>query len=74
MDDWYSYLTEEFKLQKSSYRVYERAPFNCPKCTKSTVVRINHVKAKIVKLGGYECAKCRKQSGAAKSRLLRFKA
>ena len=69
--DWYSYITEDFKLDRSIYRVSERYPFSCPKCGESRVVRLNHVKRKIKDLGYYECSACRKQEGIATARKIK---
>lgn len=57
--DWYTYLTDEFKIDRSLYRVNDRYPFTCTKCGNSKVERLNHVKAKIKLIGFYECSKCR---------------
>ena len=66
--DWYTYLTEEFKLSRETYRVNERYPFTCPKCKESKIERLNHVKSKLKKLGFYECGTCRKRVGIKKAR------
>lgn len=66
--DWYTYLTEDFKLDRKMYTVNDRAVFDCPKCGKTSVVRINHAKAKIKKLGKYECSTCRKRASIKRAR------
>ena len=48
--DWYTYLTEDFKLHRSQYRTAHKAVVDCPKCNETQVIRINHLKAKIKKL------------------------
>jgi hypothetical protein len=57
--DWYTYLTEDFKGHRDSYRVADKAVFDCPKCKGTDCVRVGHVKTKIKKLGRYECSTCR---------------
>lgn len=66
--DWYDYLTPEFKLDRKAYRVNERYAFDCPKCGKSKVYRLNHIKRKIKDLGFYECSTCRKQDSISRAR------
>jgi len=66
--DWYTYLTEDFKLDRKMYTVSDRAVFDCPRCGTTDVVRINHVKAKIKKLAKYECSKCRKRDAIGRAR------
>jgi dephospho-CoA kinase/predicted RNA-binding Zn-ribbon protein involved in translation (DUF1610 family) len=68
MKTWYDYLTLEFRLDKKAYRVNDRYSFDCPKCGKSGVHRLNHIKRKIKDLGYYECSKCRKQAGVSRAR------
>lgn len=69
--DWYTYLLEDFKLNRDVYSVNEKAVFSCPRCQGTDVVRINHVKDKIKRLGKYECSKCRKRDGIAKARAIK---
>ena len=64
--DWYSYLTEDFKLARKAYKNNDRAVFDCPKCGRATVVRIDHIKSKIVRLGFYECSICRRNISTAR--------
>lgn len=71
--DWYSYLTKGFKLDRTAYSVADRAVFDCPKCRGTSISRINHVKAKIRKIGRFECSKCRKKAGMAKARRTRWR-
>lgn len=66
--DWYTYLTEDFKLDRKSYKTSDRAVVDCPKCGITSTIRINHLKSKIKKLGYFECGPCRKKDGAAKAR------
>jgi transposase-like protein len=66
--DWYSYLTLDFKLAREAYTVNDRAVFTCPQCTTTSVVRINHVKEKIKKLGSYVCGTCRKRDSVKRAR------
>ena len=69
--DWYTYLTEDFKLDRKMYKTADRAVVDCPKCGGADSVRINHLKSKIKRLGFYECSKCRKSLGIAKARTFR---
>lgn len=66
--DWYTYLTEDFKLHRKQYRIAKKAVFDCPKCGGTDVVRIGHVIDKIKKIGSYICSKCRKGASAARGR------
>ena len=66
--DWYTYLTEDFKLDRQIYKSNDKAVFDCPKCEGTDIVRIDHAKEKIGRLGRYECSRCRKQVGVAKAR------
>lgn len=66
--DWYTYLTEDFKLDRNHYRTHHRVVVDCPECDETQVVRLNHLKAKIKKLGKYECSKCRKSASLIKAR------
>lgn len=68
--DWYTYLTEDFKLHRAQYRVYHRVVVDCPKCDRTQVVRLNNLKAKIKRLGKYECARCRKSEALKETRKL----
>ena len=58
--DWYTYLTEDFKLDRGYYRTADYVVVDCPRCCKTQIVRINHLKAKIKRLSKYESSKCRK--------------
>ena len=69
-NDWYTYLTEDFKLDRAVYRAKHRAVVDCPSCGSTDFVRVNHLKSKVERLGFYECSKCRKKKGAAKARAL----
>lgn len=71
--DWYTYLTEDFKLDRGVYRVNHRAVVDCPRCGGTDIVRINHLKDKIKALGRYECSKCRKRDGVAVARKIKLK-
>lgn len=66
--DWYTYLTEDFKLDRSCYKTSDRVVVDCPKCNHTRVIRINHLKAKIRKLGFFECGPCRKAKSLVKAR------
>lgn len=66
--DWYTYLTEDFKLDRSQYKSHHKAVVDCPRCGGTQVVRVNHLKAKIKKLGFYECSRCRKSDSLIRAR------
>ena len=66
--DWYSYLTEDFKLPQKAYSVSDKAVFDCAKCEQTSLVRINNAAEKIAKLGYFECSKCRKRASAERAR------
>lgn len=65
--DWYTYLTEDFKLDKKLYKTADKAVFDCPKCGNTDSVRVAHVKAKIKKIGKYECSTCRRDTSKARA-------
>ena len=65
--DWYTYLTEDFKLDRKMYKSAEKAVVDCPKCGNADSVRVGHIKAKIKKLGFYECRSCRRDSATARA-------
>lgn len=62
--DWYTYLTEDFKLDRDFYTVRSRAVVDCPNCGKTSTIRVDNLKAKIKKLGRFECGLCRRRKGA----------
>ena len=64
--DWYSYLTVEFKLNRSIYKVSDRVVVECPICYSTEIVRISNLKARIKRLNGYKCIKCGKNTTAAR--------
>ena len=66
--DWYTYLTEDFKLDRSVYRSAHKVVVDCPRCGQTQVVRLGHLKAKIKKLKRYECSRCRKADSLVKAR------
>ncbi len=66
--DWYTYLTENFKLDRKCYKTADRVVVDCPRCEDTQVIRINHLKAKIKQLGFYECSRCRKSDSLIKAR------
>lgn len=66
--DWYTYLTEDFKLDRNCYKTADRVVVDCPKCGGTTVTRVNHLKAKIKRLRRYECSKCRRKEALKKAR------
>ena len=69
-DDWYTYLTEEFKVDRNLYKTTDRVVVDCLKCMQTRVIRLDHLKEKIRKLGCFECSICRKN---VKSARLAFK-
>ena len=66
--DWYTYLTENFKLDRSAYKTADKAVVDCPRCEGTDCVRVSHLKAKIKKLGYYECSTCRKRDSIQRAR------
>lgn len=68
--DWYTYLTEDFKLDRSCYKTADRVVVDCPRCGGTDVTRINHLKEKIKKLRCYECSRCRKSDSLVKARAI----
>ncbi len=58
--DWYTYLSEDFKLDRKCYKTADYVVVDCPKCQKSRVLRVNDLKMKIKRLGFFECSRCRK--------------
>lgn len=66
--DWYTYLSEDFKLDRKAYRTKDYVVVDCPKCDTTQTIRINHLKSKIKRLGYYECSRCRKSKSLVKAR------
>lgn len=66
--DWYTYLTEDFKLDRSMYKSKDKAVLDCPSCGGTDFIRVDHAKAKIARDGAYACSLCKKRLGAIKSR------
>lgn len=66
--DWYTYLTEDFKKDRNRYKTVDYAVVDCPICGKADSIRISHLKAKIKRIGKYECSKCRKSASIKRAR------
>ncbi len=66
--DWYTYLAEEFKIDRNQYQTKDRVVVDCPECSQTRTIRLNHLKAQIKRNRSYSCGLCAKKRSLLKAR------